>query len=135
MGLRSGQAKGSGTRLRRDVHAKVQADLVVDQLLLGGGGTNARECLAVGKPVLTRVHPPQWEAFKKAAAPHDSPPFVDTDRHNLEDNLVKLVRDVKLRTKIGKQSAEFAAAVLSPRAAAERYMNHYLRLFPDAELN
>jgi len=108
---------------------QVQADIVVDQLLIGGGGANARESLAVGKPVLTRVHPQQLEAFKTAAAPHKPPPFIETDRHNLEENLVRLVRDPHLRARIGKESGEFAAAVLSPRASAERYVAHYRRLF------
>ncbi|MBW3573100.1 MAG: hypothetical protein KY467_18545 [Gemmatimonadetes bacterium] len=105
---------------------QAQADIVVDQLLLGGGGQNARECLAVGRPVLTRVHPEQWGAFDRSGG---RPPFVPTERHNLRENLVRLIEDEELRRDLGAASAEFARTVLSPEACAARYLAHYESLF------
>jgi hypothetical protein len=108
---------------------QAQADIVVDQLLIGGGGQSARECLAVGKPVLTRVHREQLEPFRKAAAPFPPPPFVATDKNNLKENLVRLIEDEPLRRRIGVESAEFARNVLAPAACARRFMEHYESLY------
>lgn len=108
---------------------QAQADIVVDQLLIGGGGQNARECLALGKPVLTRIHPQQCEQFRKAAAPFSFPPYVPTDRLNLKENLIRFIEDRSLRERVGAESAEFARQVLAPEAAAERFAAHYRTLF------
>lgn len=110
-------------------HYQAQADIVVDQLYLGGGGQNARECLALGKPVLTRVFPRQMAAFREAASPLEGVPFVPTDRHTLRDDLRRLVTDPDLRERIGRRSLEFARTVLAPRAAAARLLACYRRAF------
>jgi glycosyltransferase involved in cell wall biosynthesis len=107
---------------------QAQADIVVDQLLIGGGGQNSRECLALGKPVLTRIHPQQHEAFRKASAPFDPPPYIETDRHTLKENLLRLIRDRAARERIGRESAEFARNVLAPRASASRFAQAYRSL-------
>jgi hypothetical protein len=108
---------------------QAQADIVVDQLLVGGGGQNARECLALGKPVLTRVFGRQHAAMDPAAAPFARAPFVETDVDELLTDLRRLVVDGELRARIGAESAAFARAVLAPEAAARRYLRHYQRLF------
>lgn len=108
---------------------QAQADIVVDQLVIGGGGQNAKECLALGKPVLTRMHPDQIRPYQKASAPFDPVPFIPTERENLKANLVRLIEDPGLRAEIGRLSAEFARNVLSPVASARRYVEHYQRLF------
>jgi predicted glycosyltransferase len=107
---------------------QAQADIVVDQLLIGGGGQNSRECLALGKPVLTRIHPQQHEAFRKASAPFDPPPYIETDRHTLKENLLRLIRDRAARERIGRESAEFARNVLAPHASASRFAQAYRSL-------
>ena len=108
---------------------QAQADIVVDQLLIGGGGQNARECLALGKPVLTRVHDQQWSVFKEAAAPHGVPPFVATDGRTLKQNLIMLINNAELRAEIGARSAAWARAVLAPTASASRYVEHFQKLY------
>ncbi|MBK8127288.1 MAG: hypothetical protein IPK56_11505 [Elusimicrobia bacterium] len=59
---------------------QAQADIVVDQLLVPGGGQTGREGLALGKPVLTRLHPAQRKAFAAAARPEDPPPTCMSTR-------------------------------------------------------
>ena len=108
---------------------QAQADVVVDQLLVGGGGQNARECLALGKPVLTRVFGRQHAAMDPAAAPFPRAPFVETDVEQLLTDLRRFVVDGELRARVGAESAAFARAVLSPEAAARRYLEHYRQLF------
>ena len=108
---------------------QAQADIVVDQLLIGGGGQNSRECLALGKPVLTRVHPQQHDAFRKASTPYGPPPYVETDRHTLKANLTRLIADRSERERIGEESAKFAKHVLAPEASASRFVEHYRSLF------
>jgi glycosyltransferase involved in cell wall biosynthesis len=108
---------------------QAQADVVVDQLLLGGGGQSARECLALGKPVLTRIHPEQVQHFERAAAPYGMPPFMPTDKTTIKDNLRRLADDPDLRKSLGARSAQFARQVLDPIKAAERYGTYYEALF------
>jgi glycosyltransferase involved in cell wall biosynthesis len=108
---------------------QVQADVVVDQLLVGGGGQNARECLALGKPVLTRVFGRQHAAMDPAAAPFPRAPFVETDVERLRIDLRRFVLDAELRARTGAASAAFARAVLSPEAAARRYLGLYQGTF------
>jgi len=107
---------------------QAQADIVVDQLLVGGGGQNSRECLALGKPVLTRIHSEQYEPQRKGAAPFDPPPYIPTDRNNLEENLLMLVEDEKMRKEYGRKSAEFARNVLSIDFCANRLLDFYSKL-------
>jgi hypothetical protein len=108
---------------------QAQADIVVDQLLLGGGGQSARECLALGKPVLTRIHPEQMASFERAGAPFGMPPFVPTDKTTIVENLRRLVIDRDLRSSIGGRSAEFARQVLDPVKVAIRFSDYYRTLF------
>jgi len=104
---------------------QAQADIVVDQLLIGGGGANARECLALGKPVLTRVHPQQLDAWDRAGYGRDRVPFFNTDRHTLKANLIRLIEEPSLRAAIGERSAAFAREALSPVASACSYLEHF----------
>jgi glycosyltransferase involved in cell wall biosynthesis len=103
---------------------QAQADIVVDQLLIGGGGQNARECLALGKPVLTRIHAQQLETWRLAAN-NEVPPYLATDRQRLRADLIRLIDSPELRRAVGEQSAEFARAVLSPAACAQRLLTRY----------
>ena len=109
---------------------QAQADIVVDQLLIGGGGQSARECLALGKPVLTRVHPQQHKSFETAAGRFGPVPYVETDVTNIKDNLRTLATNAALRAEIGERSLAFARNVLSPDAAAARYVELYEGLYP-----
>ena len=108
---------------------QAQADIVVDQLLIGGGGANAKECMALGKPVLTRVHDEQLNSFIKASAPNEPPPYVATDARNLKENLIMLIDNPGLRAEIGKKSRQFAENVLSPENSARRFLAHYEKLY------
>lgn len=112
---------------------QAQADIVVDQLLVGGGGQNARECLALGKPVLTRVHPQQHKAFEIAASPFGPVPYVATDVTNVKDNLRSLATNSALRREVGERALAFAKNVLSPEAAASRYLKLYEGLYPSGD--
>lgn len=107
---------------------QAQADIVVDQLLVPGGGQTGREGLALGKPVLTRLHPAQRKAFAAAARPEDPPPYVHVDARNLKKRLRLLAARADLRRRLGERGAEFAQRVLSPFACAARYAAAYRRV-------
>jgi hypothetical protein len=111
---------------------QAQADIVVDQLLVGGGGQNSRECLALGKPVLTRMHPQQFDVFKRSSAPFNPPPYIAVERDTLKAELLRLIKSPELRNEVGRKSAQFARDVLSPVFAARRYVSHFERLYPSA---
>jgi hypothetical protein len=103
---------------------QLQADIVVDQLLIGGGGQNSRECLALGKPVLTRIHPHQEHKLKQAAFPYQLP-YIPTERANLKQNLIDLITNSELRNEYGRRSLEFAKGILTPIKAAKNYIQYY----------
>ncbi len=104
---------------------QAQADIVVDQLILPGGGQMSRECLALGKPVLTRMHPRVLETYRRTSYQSLPPPYIPTDRNTLKRNLIKLIENPDLRGEIGKQSSEFAKNNLSPKTCAEKYATFY----------
>jgi hypothetical protein len=89
------------TNLSREVVLKrmQEADIFLDQLIIGGYGMAALEAMSFGKPVMTYLMP---EVFK-----HGLPkecPIVNTSPSNLKDQLIRLITNSELRREIGVQS-------------------------------
>jgi glycosyltransferase involved in cell wall biosynthesis len=76
-----------------------QADIFIDQIILGGHGMAALEAMAFGKPVMCYLIPEVFEAGLPAECP-----IVNTNPDNIEEELEKLLKDANLRSKIGVQS-------------------------------
>jgi glycosyltransferase involved in cell wall biosynthesis len=78
-----------------------QADIVIDQLLVGWYGVFAIECMALGKPVCVYI-----QESLKCYLP-TTLPLVATSHSNLKEDLRKLIKDSALRKQIGKTARLF----------------------------
>ena len=73
-----------------------KADIFIDQLILGSYGMASIEAMSFGKPVMTFIMPEVFEA----GLPNECP-IVNTNPVNLEENLIALITDAKLRHELG----------------------------------
>jgi glycosyltransferase involved in cell wall biosynthesis len=91
---------------------QVQADVVVDQLIYGGYGSTALECLALGKPVICYIRP-SWKQFlKNHFAEWEWCPIISANPQTVEAELRKLVVNEELRIKVGDEGRKFAEQFL-----------------------
>lgn len=79
-----------------------QADIVVDQLLLGSHGLLAAECMALGKPVICWI-----SDFMRDKYPPDLP-IVSANPRTLKHELKALLLDCDRRTDLGIQGRRYA---------------------------
>ncbi len=77
-----------------------QADIVIDQLLVGWYGMLAIECMALGKPVCVYI-----KDELKSYLP--SSPLIATSTARLKEDLKTLIKDFSLRKAIGVEAREF----------------------------
>lgn len=82
-----------------------QADIVVDQLLVGWYGVFAIECMALGKPVCVYIR-----KDLKSYLPTPEP-LVATSPQDLKEDLRRLIDDATLRYRIGKTARMFVEHV------------------------
>jgi hypothetical protein len=78
------------------------ADIILDQILLPGGGKLAYEGLAMGKVVLTLMAYDKYDQHK----PQDCP-LIDINENNLYDILKKIIPDVILRNEIAAKGRPY----------------------------
>jgi glycosyltransferase involved in cell wall biosynthesis len=95
-----------------------QADIVVDQLLVGWYGMLAQECMALGKPVCVYLR-------KDLEAYIPSHPMLNTNIENIVDNLRLLIEDPCLRSDLGKSGRKFVERVHSSDKVARQLMDQY----------
>jgi glycosyltransferase involved in cell wall biosynthesis len=79
-----------------------EADIFIDQIIVGGYGMASCEAMAFGKPVVNFILP---EVF--AAGLPDECPVVNSNPDNLKEQLLKLINDPVLRNEIGKKGRSF----------------------------
>jgi glycosyltransferase involved in cell wall biosynthesis len=79
-----------------------QADIFIDQIIIGGYGMAALEAMAFGKPVMCYLIPEVFEAGLPIECP-----IVNTNPDNIEEKLEKLLNNVNLRGEIGVQSRNY----------------------------
>lgn len=97
------------------IYIQAQADIVVEELIRGCWGSTAIECMALGKPVLTFIRP-EWEQNYLRTFPEvKSLPICNTSKHNIYENLRKVVTDVEYRADLSKRGREFAERFLDVR--------------------
>jgi hypothetical protein len=91
---------------------QVQADIVVDQLIYGGYGSTALECLALGKPVICYIRP-TWKHFLASIYPEwlDCP-IISATTETVFHELHKLVTDDVYRTRKALEGRAFAEKFL-----------------------
>lgn len=78
------------------------ADIIIDQILIPGGGKLAYECLAMGKVVLTSMGHNKYDQLK----PNDCP-LVDINENNLYEVLKQLIPNTSLRIEIASKARPY----------------------------
>ena len=99
-----------------------QADIVVDQLLLGVHGIFALEAMALGKPVLCYIRDDLVGEY-----PLDLP-IVNANPDTIESELEELLVNPQLRTEIGKKSRRFVERHHDSRVVAQKLIELYKSL-------
>jgi hypothetical protein len=108
---------------------QVQADIVVDMLTFGWFGSNVREALMLGKPVVCYLRPEWLERMRREIPEYiDELPVVSATPDTVEDVLKELVRDPERRRDLGERGRAFALKFHSAQAGARRLDTVYREL-------
>lgn len=104
-------------------HAEAQrllrgADIVIDQLVVGGIGNLALEAMALGKTLLTYVYEP-------IMAELDDPPLVNVRHETLEDELRQVLDDESLRERLYREGPRFVRRYVDRRAICDEVYRLY----------
>jgi len=101
------------------VEATKQADVVVDQLVVGEHGAYAVEAMALGKPVVCYIHPDFEKCYPEGF------PIVNATPDTLADELRRLIADKGLRCSIGQASRAYAERVHDAEVVARQLVRIY----------
>ena len=96
-----------------------QADISVDQLLIGSYGVNAIETMSLGVPTCAYIRTDLVDKYPKDC------PIFNTSKENIEDRLRILVEDEKLRRKLSKDSVKFVQENHDYMKNADRLLQLY----------
>jgi len=99
-----------------------QADLVVDQLLVGWYGGTAVEAMAAGKPVLCYI---REEDARRFVSFHDRIPIVRTTKETLAEDLRSLIASPARRREIGDAGRRFVSDCHDPMKIARTTVAAY----------
>jgi hypothetical protein len=100
---------------------QVQADIVVDMLTFGWFGSNVREAMMLGKPVVCYLRPEWLERMRREIPEYiDELPVVSATPDTVETVLKDLVNDPERRRELGERSRRFALKFHSAEAGAQR---------------
>ncbi len=102
------------------------ADIVVDQLNAGWYGLFAIECMALGKPVVSFLHPEAVRHTEDALG--ERVPIVRATKDDLRTRLEPLVASAGERRRIGAESRAYVERVHDLEHVADRLLALYSRL-------
>ena len=101
-----------------------QADIVVDQLMMGSYGAFACEAMALGKPVICYILDELLETYPEGF------PIVNANPKTIKSVLEELIISPDKRHEIGKQSRVFAENVHDIRVVARKLLKIYDEKLP-----
>jgi glycosyltransferase involved in cell wall biosynthesis len=107
-------------------HHYERADIVVDQLNAGWYGIFAIEAMALGKPVLSYLHPEAVEATERALGV--DVPIVSVTKGALRERIAELATSVEDRRRIGAASHAYVEQVHDADRGADRLLDVYRSL-------
>jgi hypothetical protein len=111
---------------------QVQADIVVDMLTFGWFGSNVRESMMLGKPVVCYLRPEWLERMRREIPDYiDELPIVSATPDTAESVLKDLVRDPERRRELGERGRRFALKYHSGERGARRMDHVYRELLAD----
>jgi glycosyltransferase involved in cell wall biosynthesis len=96
-----------------------QADIAIDQLLVGWYGVFAQEMMALGKPVVCYINK-DLRVYQKDL------PIISADPVSLRSVIEKLIADEDLRHKKGVEGRRFVERVHDSHVVAKQLINLYL---------
>ena len=103
-----------------------RADIVVDQLNAGWYGIFAIEALALGKPVLSYLHPEAVQETERALSVEV--PVVGVTKESLRERIAELAADPDERRRIGAASRAYVERVHDADRGADRLLEIYRSL-------
>jgi hypothetical protein len=108
---------------------QAQADIFLEMLTYGWYGSNVREAMMLGKPVICFLRP-EWLQSVNEEFPGFSNelPIVSATPETVEAILLDLINNKKKRLEIGKRSREFAVKWHSSEVAANVFNSIYKNL-------
>ncbi len=98
-----------------------QADIIIDQLLVGWYGGQAVEALALGKTVLSYIHPPYLELVEFGG----EIPIINTNSWSLENDLETIINSPQTRRALAEKGPKFARKYHDSAKIADEYLAIY----------
>lgn len=99
-----------------------KADIYIDQIIIGAYGMAATEAMSLGKPVFSYMMPELFANGQPANCP-----IVNTNCDNLKDNLIRLLKDGKLRWEFGTKSREYAEKNHDSDLIAKQLLDKFIK--------
>ncbi len=87
---------------------QAQADIVVEQLIIGWWGSTGIEAMSLGKPVICYLRRDAKENFFKHFSEYNSLPIIEANIFNIYEVLKKTVEDKDFREQKALESRKFA---------------------------
>lgn len=103
---------------------QAQADIVVEQLIVGWWGSTFVETSALGKPVICYLRPSWKEFFFKTFPEYKTLPVIEADTKTVYDSLKKLVVDHDFRRMQGIESRKFAEQHFSVQKNTQSFIKY-----------
>lgn len=97
------------------------ADIVIDEIMQGPYGILAIECMALGKPVICRRDEKLEKYYKNL-------PIINANRTNLQESLIKLIENPKLRQRLGVLGRKYVEENHDPINIAKQMIKIYKSL-------
>ncbi|MBS3168171.1 glycosyltransferase [Candidatus Woesearchaeota archaeon] len=109
--------------LEKIPHDKVKsyyedADIVVDQLIIGWYGAFAAESMALGKPVCCYIRDDLWKYAKGC-------PIINVNKENLAERLKTLIKSKSLRNKLGKEGMKYVKKMHDSKKINKMFVELY----------
>jgi len=92
------------------------ADIVIDQLYIPGGGKLSTEAMALGKVVMSRMAYGTYEQ----GVPLDDCPIIDVSQDSIKDRLREIILDYNKRISLSKQGREYVKNNLDVKILAQK---------------
>ena len=93
---------------------QAQADIVVEQLIVGWWGSTFVEASALGKPLICYLRPSWKEFFFKTFPEYKTLPVIEAETKTVYESLKKLIIDHDFRRMKGIESRKFAEDHFNP---------------------
>jgi hypothetical protein len=95
-----------------------QADLVIDQILIGWYGGFAVEAMSMGKPVICRIAEEDLHFIPRSMAADVKEAFINTNQENLKDMILRCIEDRDFLKRKSEAALEYARTWHNPKYVA-----------------